>query len=381
MSNLKKNVFAFLVLLFMGICVTAPLNAYAAEASPKMKDMNLRGSAEPQEIDGLFAGMLTWTAVKGCSDYEIYRSDGQKDSELLATVSDGSCQYTDSDLQYQKRYQYMIYACKKSKGSLVKKYYDTVWINIELSYIEGCDDPPYFDSSASRISIYISPDSTCGVIQPDYIEVSRYNFTTGKTKKFEIPWSDFAQNNGFTDNTVKAGTTYNYLFQTCRVVNGKKLYYGESTFRITAYNLFPKYDVEITIPKTKNTDTMIVKLKSQKGNAPLIINKQSLDASVYAAKMADGRATLELKEISYDGKSWIPAKNNLYILLNEKETIYVKLKCTEGHSLAEIDADSSLWIFFPYLYDKEKDSPRRLLYYSGNFKNKKIKALEFDWDI
>jgi hypothetical protein len=397
----KSHIYFLAILLFLtfGMVLFQPTDAHAEENSAKWKSMNLSTSLTHDETGKKWTCTLTWDAVKGCTDYQIYKAGKTEkgDGELIATVSDGICQYQDDNLAYESTYTYTIYACKNSNGILVKKYYSDETIAVKLIGIRGVteeiDFSWYTTPNSIEIGLYttrydVESSAYCNAITPEYVEIKRYNYSTHSTSKKSITWEELeAAGFHYTDNSVKAKTTYRYTFRSYIIVNGKKWYSDSFERVVSSYNNEAGNEnatVSLEIQKSSSAKTLVVKLTNSEGNAPLLINKKDMNMRLVNDTLTDeSKAIVQLKAVSYDGENWITAKNNLYITLNGKESVYLKLKYKSGAEFDYTNPNSRLSAKFTYLYynqDSLHNNYQTVFEYQGKLKNKKLKLILGDND-
>ncbi len=357
MKPISKRAFIFILLLLFGSCLAIPTEIYAAKTSVHRKDMGIKLDITKQE-NNLFAATFTWNKLKECPYYELYRCYEDGKEELLLSVDDGDYKYVVSDLEYGKRYDYIIYAYKAVDGELIRTYYSDFFCRITVSnvfrYMKSVDQ---INTSKKSISIELS--CTDMMIPPEYIEILRVNKLTSAEKKFKLKWEDIEKtrvksypeyNFIYTDDTVKPGQVYEYTFKPYIILNEKKVYSKwANTYTLAAYNRIPSCDVKVTHNKKDNT--FLVRLKNKKGDAPLMINSDFITKKQAVAN------PMKLTEISYDGKNYIEARKGLYLFLQEDETIYMKFK---GNDIDK----GSFRLYFKYFYNPndETDAWNVILY-------------------
>jgi hypothetical protein len=162
-------------------------------------------------------------------------------------------------------------------------------------------------------------------------------------------------------------------------VNGKKWYSDPYECVYSSYNNEVENDnatVSLEIQKSSSAKTLVVKLTNSEGNAPLLINKTDMNMWLVNDTLTDySKAKVQIQAVSYDGENWITAENNLYITLNEKESVYLKLEYMSGAEFDYTNPNSRLSARFTYLYYNQDSLHRNYettFRYQGELKDKKL---------
>jgi hypothetical protein len=384
MKKITQNILNAILFLLVGIFLLAPAKVRAADDDGvHLIEEPTSASLSLEENGSTWSCTLDWKAMKGCSYCEVYR-----DSELVATITDGSSQWTDTGLKYGKTYRYDIYEGTLSDGTFQKKYRDYKVVKVKLpgispEYDEDCTIYSYTTANSFDIDL----KSTGGDVKPDYLVVRRVSSATGKVTKKKVAWSDFeAAHYRYTDTNLKSKSKYTYSFWTSLTVNGTEK--KTEVYRISIYT-YKSYGntVDFEVQSSSDADTMVLKLTNTKGNAPLLINKNDtiFDLHNYGTRPLEESDTgnLVIKAFSYDGKTWFTAKNNLYIELAAKESVYLKLKYSDGSKFSYSNSKCELEMKTRYMLDPLGGKSNKYLdmVYHGKLTKKKQKTLQIAFSL
>jgi hypothetical protein len=376
----KQNILTVILYLLVGIFLLTPAKVRAADDDDGVRLISESTSASLslEENGSTWSCTLEWKAMKGCSYYEVYR-----DSELVAAISDGTCRWTDTGLKYGKTYRYDIYEGILSDGTFQKKYWSLKVVKVKVPGIT-----PEYDSrtgvysycSITANSFDIQFEGTGGDVEPDYLVVRRVSSATGKVTKKKVAWSDFeAAGYKYTDTNLKSKSKYEYSFWTSLTVNGTEK--KSEVYRISIYT-YKSYGntVDFEVQSSSDAETMVLKLTNTKGNAPLLINKKDTLFDLHTYGTQSNKNNLVIKAFSYDGKNWFIAKNNLYIELAAKESIYLKLKSSDGSKFSYSSSENELEMKVRYMQDPlgGKNNGFLDMTYHGKLTKKKQKTLRIN---
>ena len=137
---------------------------------------------------------LTWEAVEGAAEYEIYRSTGRDGTYKLMMTTDGTS-YTNTSAKAGNTYYYKVKAVSETEGA------DSAYSTIKY---RTCDlpRPKLTRVATSTSSISLSWEEVSGA---SHYTVYRSSAKDGTYKKLSTSGTAF-----FTDTSVSAGKTYYY---------------------------------------------------------------------------------------------------------------------------------------------------------------------------
>ncbi len=333
---MKKRKVLIFALVICFISIISSKKIYAAE----WLDINAVPNSQTKVT-------LSWKK-KNVKLYKIYRKAALKNgnyskTKKIATLSGNKKTFVDRSVKKNTDYTYKIEGYKKSGKSM-----KLVWSGETGTYTGWL--APYWDEyyasdypQSTKLITLVFGESI-GMKSSGY---KIYRRESG-TKSYKVIGTVKCKNNNYfyryKDNSVKPGHSYYYKVRSYHMHGKKKVYSAYSNaIKMSAVNKNGVYKVSLLTKPEKNLSEFTFKIASQFGNGDLVLTENDWFESESDNMVYNNEPIgLHLKEYSTDGKNWKAVTHKTKVVIKAKDTIYVRLRTSEGIYISNLDLNSSL---------------------------------------